>query len=316
VGDGIVEESPSEWLREVRLYSFGHQEEDQIKIFELCLAPGSAALSWFDSLDSRTRGSFKSLVYAFRKEWQSPPPLPLPTWLPLDRLEQCVLREEDLGRDVIEESTGLILPSHVAYARRIRRLAVAVDVDDPHGPSQANLVADARRRLPAALKACISKGIKTWDAYVMAVCDVPTAEIAKAAAAIARERHPNGTMNGTMNGNDHRPRMAHSYSSPTNGKHYSNGTTNGYHSSSELPAPHIIYQADGEVDGFPAVNINPHVTSPTEGTFPPNGSSTAFGINGAAPYRDAPPAPTSRSWLSTSTHRSPNSASAGTWARG
>jgi len=318
VGDGIVEESPSEWLREVRLYSFGHQEEDQIKIFELCLAPGSAALSWFDSLDSRTRSSFKTLVYSFRKEWPAVPVLPLPNWLPFDRLEQCVLREEDLGRDVIEESTGLILPSHVAYARRIRRLSVAVDVDDPHGPSQATLVTEARRRLPSALKACLSKGLKTWDAYVLAVSDVPTAEIAKAAAAMARERHPNGT----MNGND-RPRMAHSYSSsPTNGKHYSNGTTNGYHSSSELPAPHIIYQADGEVDSFPTVNINPHVTSPTDGTFPRTGSPSTFGMNGGAPYlRDTPSAPptmfpTSRSWLSTATNRSPNSSSAGTWTRG
>jgi len=319
VGDGIVEENPLEWLREVRLFGVGHDEEDQIKIFELCLAPGSPALSWFDSLDSRIRGSFKTLVYAFRKEWPSVPHLPLPAWLPLDRLEQCMLREEDLGRDVIEESTGLILPSHVAYARRIRRLAAAVDVDDPHAPTQANLVAEARRRLPAALRACVSKGIKTWDAYVMAVCEVPTAEIAKAAAAMTRERHSNGTTNGA----DHRPRMAHSYSTPPiNGKHYSNGATNGYHSASELPAPHIIYQADGDVDGFPTVNINPHVTSPTDSTFPRTGSPSTFSMNGAAPYlRETPSAPpttfpTSRSWLSTGSHRSPNSSSAGTWNRG
>ncbi|KAF8336255.1 uncharacterized protein EI90DRAFT_3045069 [Cantharellus anzutake] len=322
VGDGVVEEDPSEWLREVRLFSIGHEEEDQLKIFELCLAPGSPAMAWFDSLDSRSRGSFKGLVYAFRKEWPSVPHLPLPSWLPLDRLEQCVLREEDLGRDVIEESTGLILPSHVAYARRIRRLAVAVDVDDPQNPPQPNLVADARRRLPTALRVCVSKGIKTWDAYVMAVCDISTAEIAKVAANMARERHANGHPNGTTNGADHRPRPAHAYSAPTtNGRQYPNGHANGngYHASSDLPAPHIVYQADEEGGSFPATNINPHITSPTDPTFPRNDSPSMYSATGAAPYhRDTPSAPpmASRSWLSTSTHRSPPSSTAGVWTRG
>lgn len=309
IGDGIADEDAAEWLRQVRLYGLGHTEDDKIRVFELCIAPGSPAWEWYDHLDSRTRNSFKAIVHEFKKEYAALflPYLPLPSWLPLERLEQCVIREEDLGRDVLEERTGLVLPAHMAYARRIRRLSAAV-YDQPEGP----LVAEARRRLPPALRACISKQVKTWDGYVDALMEISTSEIEKAQHDI--DPHERTWAANTMR---HSPTQLSNMASYSQSKHGTYGQQSP--TTDQPPAPHITFHPQNEpiTNGIPSA-IPVHVSSPTENAFPrsmmhsphrthAHGRGSPYS-GGVEPYsRDTPSAPpihpTGRSWLQT--QRSP-----------
>jgi len=319
VGDGIADEDPAEWLRQVRLYSLGRPEEDQIKVFQLCLALGSPAEAWYNHLGSRGRTSFKEIVHEFKKVYPAIPYMPLPPWLPLERLEQCALRDEDVGRDVVEEGTGLLLPSHIAYARRIRRLAAVVD--EPEGP----LVSDARSRLPAAVRARVSKRANTWESYVDAVMNISSHEIENA----MESGDPNP---GWQNDPHMAPHPAqHMPSSRT--KYSAQYTRSHSHSvSSDLPPPpHVSFHSQNDpAASMPSQSIPVHITSPTERSFPPSANYSPMRANGSrgAPYvgvspypRDTPSAPpsthpTSRSWLQTNNDRSPNGSGSGSGSNG
>lgn len=319
VGDGIVEEDPQEWLRQVKLFALSRSESDKIKVFELCLAPGSPVEGWYDSLHPDKASSFKSLCQAFSKQFPGTPYTPLPAWLPLERLETCVLREQDIGRDIEEEGTGLMLPAHVAYARRIQKLAAAVP--EPEG----QLVANARHRLPPSVRACIPKHLKSWDAYVDAVLSVSTYDILK-----AQERAGGGVAG--SNGASLYGAASGAYGAPpTLSRHESARRTNGSYShssssaaaqaqaaasgynASDLPAPHVVeFLAPSE--GGPAAAVPTSEHSPTSYDFnnktsPSQRRGYYPSASNGIPYdRDTPSAPPmvqTRSWLQT--ERSPQS---------
>jgi len=192
-----------------------------------------------------------------------------------------------------------------------RRLAAAV-YDQPEAP----LVADARRRLPPALRACISKQAKTWDGYVDALMEISTSEIEKAQQGIDPHERTWAATNNVRQSPTQLANMA-SYSQSKHG-------TYGQHSPSmdQPPAPHVIFHPSNEPinNGIPSA-VPVHVSSPTENAFPrsthsPRTHAHARGPQpyaGVAPYpRDTPSAPpmhpAGRSWLQTNSQRSPTGA--------
>jgi len=329
VGDGIVEEDSNEWLRQVKLFALSRSEIDKIKVFELCLASGSPAEAWYDSIDPDNL-SFKSICQAFQKTFPAIQYTPLPAWIPLERLEMCVLREEDLGRDIEEEGTGLMLPAHVTYARRIQKLAAAVP------DAEAQLVGTARHRLPPSVRAVVPKHVKSWDAYVDAIMQVTSYELLK-----IQERSgavPGGAAYGggaPPNLSRHESSRRSSYSrTASNG--YPNGAATG--AASDLPAPHVVEFANGTDHGAQG-EVPVHISSGSETGSPttpygPNYSPSrtmangtgrpayyasaspthAPGFSAPAYERDTPSAPPmsqTRSWLQTG-----GSGGARTWQRG
>lgn len=319
VGDGIVEEDPNEWLRQVKLFALSRSESDKIKVFELCLAPGSPAEAWYDNLNPE-KMSFKAICQSFTKTFPGIQYTPLPAWIPLERLEMCVLREEDIGRDIEEEGTGLMLPAHVAYARRIQKLAASV----PDAESQ--LVASARHRLPNSVRSYVPKHVKSWDAYVDAIHQVTTYDILKvqersngvpsgAASSGAGGAAAYAATNG-MSRHDSLRRASYSRTAS------SNGGGGGYgHPASDFPAPQVVEFAtaggDGMASAHPAHVSSSSESSPTStypngyspnrsmsnsrGQYYPSASPTHMAGHGASPYeRDTPSAPPmvqTRTWL-------------------
>jgi hypothetical protein len=326
VGDGIVEEDPNEWLRQVKLFALSRGEGDKIKVFELCLAPGSPAEAWYDNLDP-DKMSFKSICQAFQKTFPGMLHTPLPAWIPLERLEMCVLREEDLGRDIEEEGTGFLLPAHVAYARRIQKLSAAVP------GAEAQLVANARHHLPPSVRAIVPKHAKSWDAYVDAIMQVTSSDLLKI------QERSGGVPGGAAYGGGAAPNLSRHESSRrssyprTASNGYANGAATGA-AASDFPAPHIVEFANGSDTGSPdAVPV--HISSGSEAGSPtnvygPNYSPSRTMANGrpyyataspthmngfsASPYdRDTPSAPPmaqTRTWLSTNGSSQPGAARA------
>lgn len=332
VGDGIVEEDSNEWLRQVKLFALSRSESDKIKVFELCLAPGSPAEAWYDNLDP-DKLSFKSICQAFQKTFPSVQYAPLPAWIPLERVEMCVLREEDLGRDIEEEGTGLMLPAHVAYARRIQKLAAAVP------EAEAQLVSSARHRLPPSVRAIVPKHVKSWDAYVDSIMQATSYDLLKIqerSGGVPGGAAYNGGGGAAPSLSRHESSRRSSYSrTASNG--YPNGAATG--AASDLPAPHVVEFANGSDNLMPdAVPV--HVSSGSEAGSPttvygPNYSPSRAMANGARPYyasaspthvagfggspydRDTPSAPPmaqTRSWLQTG--GSQQSGAARGWQRG
>ncbi|KAF8323911.1 hypothetical protein DL93DRAFT_2162020 [Clavulina sp. PMI_390] len=307
VGDGVVDEDANEWMRQVKLFALGRSDADKVKVFELCLAPNSPAEAWFDGLNPE-KLSFKAICQAFQKTFTTVQYTPLPAWIPLERLEMCLLREEDIGREVVEAGTGLVLPAHVHYARRIQKLAMSVPDDE------AMLVANARHRLPPSVRAIVPKHVKSWESFVDAILQVPTVNLLR-----IQERAggvPTGAAAGaggygsasSAAGGRHDPHRRMSYSRTTSG------------TGSGLPAPHVV-EFSATAGDVPTSAIPAHVSSsensPT-GTYPngysptrnmshgarqyyPSGTSPTHvgGPNGAVPYdRNTPSAPPqTRTWL-------------------
>jgi len=279
VGDGIVEEDPNEWLRQIKLFALSRSENDKLKVFELCLAPGSPAEAWYDNLDPE-KVTFKSVCQAFQKTFPGVQYAPLPAWIPLERLEMCVLREEDLGRDIEEEGTGLMLPAHVAYARRVQKLAAAIP------DAEAQLVAAARHRLPPSVRAVVPKHVKSWDLYVDSITQVTSYDLLK-----IQERSgavPGGAAASSLS--RHESLRRSSYSRTASNGYPLNGAAAASH---DLPAPHVVEFANGVDNGVPGA-VPVHVSSGSEAGSPtspygPNYSPTRTMANGARAYYQASP---------------------------
>ncbi|KAF8950516.1 hypothetical protein BDZ97DRAFT_1617781, partial [Flammula alnicola] len=167
-GDGEKDENPQDFLKTLKqlfLSSTIWDDSRRVEFFASCLKSSSVAEEWYDNLPPTATDTWAHLEAAFKSKWPVKTKPGKTKAEKQQQLEDCVLKEEELGTTKAVDGTEE--QAHIVWADKVQRLAAAIPDTD------GLLIGAVRRNLPAALKALVGDQHATWRSFCDAVHAIP-----------------------------------------------------------------------------------------------------------------------------------------------
>lgn len=166
VGEYSKNEKPEYWLRNLeRSWESSTKDEEKIRQFELSLAPGREAETWFDDLSQADKADWKALKKAFQKRWPLEKVKAESKEMMMAKLREMQLEAGDVGKLV--EKDGEEEYAHVMWARKLKRMAIRI------GDDNGLLIASVRERLPPAVRALMPAGSEdSWEKFTEGLVEI------------------------------------------------------------------------------------------------------------------------------------------------
>jgi hypothetical protein len=162
-GDGERGENAQDFLKKIKRLFITQNWDDvkKIEYFETCLKANSPADEWYEALPAASKETWAKLRASFETKWPPKKATGQTTAEKRAKLEECTLREDELGTKV--KSDDREEHAHVVWADKIQRLATAIPDND------GLLIASTRRTMPATLRTLVNDQHTSWKSFCDAI---------------------------------------------------------------------------------------------------------------------------------------------------